>query len=123
MCGAPRLAVLGTQPPPDLGELALDRRPALRHLLVRQRAVRRAELEPQRKRLLAESHLLAAVEVEHPDGPEQVAAARPDLLDYPRRRHVLGDHHRDVLQYGREAGHVAIRRGAPGGELHYRVDV
>src|SRR3954471_20066094 len=64
---APRTATLCTQPPSDRLERALDRGARGRHVLVGERALRRAELEPQRQRLVAGAGLLAAVDVEEVD--------------------------------------------------------
>src|SRR5690349_20732974 len=61
---APRTATLCTQPPAKVSERGLDRPPFGDHVLVGQRALGRAELEPQRERLLALAHLLAVVDVE-----------------------------------------------------------
>src|SRR3954447_18496395 len=64
---APRTATLCTQPRPQLLECALDRRARGRHLLVGQRPLGRAELEPERQRLVALFQLLAPVDVEDLD--------------------------------------------------------
>src|SRR4051812_44516552 len=65
---APRTATLGTEPPSDLRKGGLDRAPLREHVVVGERALGRAELEPQGERLVARLHLLAAVHVEqlHP---------------------------------------------------------
>src|SRR5919201_7119920 len=69
---APQTATrLGTQPPSQLLELALDRRPALPHLLVRERPVGRAEHEPQRQRLLLLANLRPPVFIEQGHALEQ----------------------------------------------------
>ena len=67
-----------------LCELALDRRAALGHLVVGERAVGRAELEPQGQRLVALPHLLAAVEVE--DRERRRAGRRRPCARPPRPR-------------------------------------
>src|SRR3954454_22903030 len=64
---APRTATLGTQPPPDLRQRSLDRAALGRDVVVGERAVRRANLEPQGERLVARLDLLAAIDVEELD--------------------------------------------------------
>jgi hypothetical protein len=57
------------------------------------------------------------VEVEHLERGEQVASAGPHDLGEPRRRNVLGNDHGYVLEHGREARDVAVRRHPPLREL------
>src|SRR5919202_2877102 len=73
---APRTATLCTQPPSDLGERAFDGGALGSHVVVGQRALGRAELEPQRERLVALADLLAAIDVEELDAVEQRARPR-----------------------------------------------
>src|SRR4051812_22744032 len=70
---APRTAILCTERAADLLERGLDRCPSGDHVLVGQRALRRAELEPERERLPPLADLLAAVDVEQLDAVEQLA--------------------------------------------------
>src|SRR3712207_1309144 len=86
---------LGTQPPPDLApEPRLDRGAAPGDVLIGQRPVVGAELEPQCERLVPGADLLAPVDVEDPDPAQQVAGRRAhDLLDRGRG-HDVGDDHR-----------------------------
>src|SRR5207244_4809170 len=86
---APRTATLCTKPPPDRLELALDLGPRGGHLLVGEGALGRAELEPQRERLVARSHLLAVVNVEEVDPVEQISRARPRCRLHRGGGHVL----------------------------------
>src|SRR3954471_3600562 len=94
---APRTATLRTQRTSHFAERCLDRRAGARHVLVGQRALRRAELEPQRKRLASLTDLLAAIDVEQLDAVEQPARAVPHDSLHLGRGHVLPDHDRDVL--------------------------
>src|SRR5213080_4599318 len=55
-----------TERPADLVQRGLDRLPALGHLGVGERTVRRPELQPQREALSPGPHLLTAVEIEDP---------------------------------------------------------
>src|SRR3954451_24435231 len=107
--GAPRTATLRTEGSSNFLERCLDRRAGARHILVGQRALRRAELEPERKRLASLTDLLAAVDVEQLDAVEQLAGAAPHDSLHLGRGHVLPDHDRDVLEQRRETGHVAVR--------------
>src|SRR5919206_1520055 len=102
---APTTATLCTEPPPDRAQVVLDRRTQRGHVGVRERAVRRAEREPQRERLLAAAHLLAAVDVEQPRLGQELAAAGPDRALDLDRRDLLGHDDRDVLEDGRERRH------------------
>src|SRR5207244_2836470 len=78
-------ATLCTEPSADLGEARLDGLAKRRHVLVREGPLGRAELEPERERAVALAHLLAAIEVEHADPVEQLAAALPHGRLAPRR--------------------------------------
>src|SRR4051812_13691592 len=66
---------LCTQSTAELGELGLDRDARGHHVLVGERALRRAELETHCQRLPALTDLLAAVHVEELHAVEQVATA------------------------------------------------
>src|SRR3954468_21912249 len=105
---APRTATLGTEGRPDLGEGSLDRFASASNVLVGQRALGRAELEPQRQRLAALADLLAAVDVEQLHPIEQLPRAAAHGTLHRRRRYVLVDDDSDVLDHRREARHVAI---------------
>ena len=80
----------------------LDRRAALGDLLVGERAVGGAELEPQREALAALADLLAAVEVEDLGRAQQLAAAREHRGAHALGADVLGDDDGDVLVDGRD---------------------
>ena len=77
---------------------------ALGDLLVGERAVGRAELQPQRQRAVALPHLLALVDVEHLGAGQQLA---PGLAHHGADGlgglTSAGGHHGDVLAHGREA--------------------
>src|SRR4051812_36172405 len=107
---APRTATLCTQPRPQAVELTLDRRTGPRHVLVGQRPLGRAELEPQGQRLAALAELLAAVDVEDLDAVEQPARAGTHGGHHGGGRRFLPHHHRDVLDDRREGAHVAVAR-------------
>src|SRR5436190_15947587 len=96
---APTTATLCTEPPPERLEARLDRRAQARHLLVGEGPVGRAELEPERERLLALADLLAAVDVEQACLREELAAADLHRGLHLGGRHLLRDHHRDVLEH------------------------
>src|SRR2546426_187198 len=96
------MRLLLTQSPSDfLSEALLDALADDRDLLVRERALRRAELEPQRQRLATLSELLAPVEVEHAHGAELRLAGCLHALEHGPRLDGLVDDDRDVLQHGR----------------------
>src|SRR5918992_2876053 len=89
---APSTATLATQLPSDLlAQRGDDLRAPLRDVLVGERAVGRAELEPDRQRGAALADLRAAVDVEDLGASQQRAAGRADRLEHARGGHVVGD--------------------------------
>src|SRR4051794_27387407 len=98
---APRTATLGTQLPPDLRQGGLDGAALLQHVLVGERALGRAELEPERERLVRLLDLFAAVHVEQLDAVHQRARGR-DRPFHLGGGHILGHHDGYVLHDGGE---------------------
>src|SRR4051794_31902231 len=96
---APSTATLCTEGTAKLRELGLDGDARARHVLVGQRALGRAELEPHCQRLPALTHLFAAVDIEQPGGVEEVAAAGADGVDDGGGEHVGVNDHRNVLDH------------------------
>ena len=91
-------------------------------LVVGERAVGRAELEPQRERLVPLAHLLAAIDVEQPHALEQLTAGRAHGRLDVGVRDVLGHDDRDVLDHGRERRHRPVPGGLAG-DLGERVRI
>src|SRR5829696_4320778 len=88
---APRTATLGTQLASQLaGQRGGDGLAPRGHLLVGERAVRRAEGQAQRERHAALPDLGPAVDVEHVDGLELWSAGTADDVDHARGRNLLG---------------------------------
>src|SRR5687768_17149423 len=86
---APTTATLATELPSQVRELLLDPRSHLAHLVVGERALGCAELEPQRERLVPLADLLTAVDVEQPHALEQFAAAHVHRVLDIGGRHVF----------------------------------
>src|SRR5215216_167768 len=108
---APSTATLATQLAPDLvAQRGDDLLAPLRDLLVGERAVGGAELQPDGERGAALADLRPAVDVEHLRVAQQCAAGAPDHVEHARGGHTVGDHDRQVLADRRERGQILIAR-------------
>src|SRR5579862_6533940 len=92
-----------------LGEGGDDARPELRRLLVRERALGRAEGYAEGERALARADLLAAVLVERLDVAQRVARGLADRVDHGRSRHVVVDDEGQILAYLGVGAHLGVR--------------
>src|SRR5215207_2212607 len=108
---APSTATLGTQLAPDLvAQRGDDLLAPLGDLLVGERAVGGAELQPDGERRAALADLRAAVDVEHLGAAQERAAGAPDHLQHARGRHAVADDDREVLPDRRERREVLVAR-------------